>query len=157
MKYASIFVIFLTVLIAASGSAFAQNIIDDSESPQYLFTLAGNSGTFEGDVLTMKGVPLVVYFTDRPVRRAGHLSLEKFVGLWDKGLDDFKNNPPNAELAIYEQNGDKHAIIILGHPVSNGNTVSFKTKVIGEEIPESFGHVTLFIDSLGMIFPSNRN
>jgi len=39
------------------GLVFAENVIDDSKNPQYLFTLAGKLGTFEGDTLTLKGVP----------------------------------------------------------------------------------------------------
>jgi len=149
MRYVSIVGIFTVMLTLISGLVFADNVIDDSKNPQYLFTLASKSGTFEGDTLTLKGVPLVVYFSDRPVRVSGHITLEKFLWLWDKGVDNFKNNPPNAELAIYEESGDKHAVLIISKPEINGGAVSFKVKLIGESIPKSFGHSTLFIDFWG--------
>ena len=59
------------MLTLVTGLVFAEHVIDNSKEPQYLFTLASKSGTFEGDILTLKGIPLVVYFSDRPVRVAG--------------------------------------------------------------------------------------
>jgi len=144
MRKASIVGSLVLMLTLFSGLVSAENVVDDSKKPQYLFTLASKSGTFKGDTLTLKGVPLVVYFSDRPVRVAGHITLEEFLGMWDMGVDNFKNNPPN--LAIYEENGDKHAVLIITKPEVKGDNISFKVKLIGENIPESFEHSTLFID-----------
>ena len=113
MRYTTIVGIFAVMLTLVSGLVFAEHVIDNSNEPQYLFTLASKSGTFEGDTLTLKGIPLVVYFSDRPVRVAGHITLEKFAGMWDKGVDNFKVDPPNAEIAIYDESGDKHAVLII--------------------------------------------
>jgi len=134
------------MLTLVTGLVFAEHVIDNSKEPQYLFTLASKSGTFEGDILTLKGIPLVVYFSDRPVRVAGHITLEKFAGMWDKGVNNFKADPPNAELAIYDKKGDKHAILIISSPEVKGDTISFKVRLISESIPKSLGHSTLFID-----------
>lgn len=146
MKYVSIVGIFTLMLTLVSGLVFAEHVIDNSNEPQSLFTLASKSGTFEGDTLTLKGIPLVVYFSDRPVRVAGHITLEKFAGMWDKGVDNFKVDPPNAELAIYDKKGDKHTILIISRPEVKGDTISFKVRLIGESIPKSLGHSTLFVD-----------
>jgi len=134
------------MLTLVPGLVFAEHVIDDSKNPQYLFTLASKSGTLEGDTLTLKGVPLVVYFSNRPVRISGHISLEKFVGMWDKGVDNFKVDPPNAELAIYDKSGDKHDVLIISRPEVKGDTISFKVRVFHKSIPRSFGHSTLFVD-----------
>ena len=130
------------------GLLFAEKVIDDSKNPEYLVTLTSKSGTFKGDTLTLKGVPLVVYFSDRPKRVAGHLSLEEFIEIWDKKENNFKNDPPNALLSIYEVSGDKHAVVIISKPKVRGDSISFNVKIIGEEIPQSFGHSTLFIDNI---------
>lgn len=148
MRFSTIVRIFAVMLTLVPGLVLAENIIDDSKQPQYLFTLASNSGTFEGDTITLKGVPLVVYFSDRPYRISGHISLEKFVGMWDKGVDNFKNDPPNAELAIYNKKGDKHAVLIISRPKVKVDTISFKVQLISESIPKSFGHSTLFVDGV---------
>jgi len=147
MRFSTIVGIFTVVLTLVTGLVFAEHVIDDSKNPRYLFTLASNSGTFEGGILTLKGIPLVVYFSDRPVRVAGHITLEKFAGMWDEGVDSLKEDPPNAELAIYDKKGDKHAILIISRPEVKGDTISFKVRLIGESIPKSLGHSTLFVDS----------
>jgi len=153
MRYASIVVIFAMMLILVSGLVFAENVIDDSKNPQYLFTLAGKSGTFEGDTLTLKDIPLVVYFTDRPVRQSGHISLEKFIGMWDQGVDNFKDVPPTAQLSVYDESGDKHDVLIISSPKVKGDTISFKVKELeeSESIPKSFRHSTLFIDNFRVV------
>ena len=156
MRVSSIFAVFV-ILMLLSGFSFAEHVIDDSQNPQYLLSLASTSGSFEDDTLVLKGVPLVVYFSDRPVRKAGHMSLENLVELWDSGTNNFNDNPPNAELSIYDKKGDMHSVLILSKPELNGDDISFKVKVFHGKIPESFGHSTLFIDPLGMMFPSNQN
>lgn len=130
--------------------ASAVDVIDDSKATQYLFTLSGMSGALTGDELTLNEVPLAVYFADRPVRKAGHVSLAQFVEMWDSGDNNFDADPPSAELSIFEQSGDTHAVVILEKPQVTGNSIAFKVKVIGGDIPKSFGHATIFIDSLGV-------
>ncbi len=153
MRYASIVGMFTVMLTLVAGLVFAENVIDDSKKPQYLFTLASKSGSSDGNKLTLKGVPLVVYFADRPNRIAGHITLEKFVGMWDKGVDNFYVDPPDAELAIYDESGDKHSVMIISAPEVKGDTISFLVRVFAESIPKSFGHSTLFIDP----FPTGMN
>ncbi len=65
--------------------ANAENVIDDSKNPGYLFVISGMSGSLDGDKLTLNGVPNVIYFSDRPDRVAGHLSLKKFVEIVEPG------------------------------------------------------------------------
>lgn len=146
MRKISIVGSFVLMLTMFSGLVSAETVIDNSTNHEYLFTLASKSGTLEEDKITLNDVPLVVYFADRPVRKAGHVSLEKFVSKWDKGFDNFKEDPPTAELAIYDEGGDKHAVLIISRPEVKDNTISFKVRIIGEDIPKSFGHSTLFID-----------
>jgi hypothetical protein len=60
----------------------------------------------------MKGVgPTVIYFCDRPVRLAGHLSLEEFLASWTKGRDTFTEDPPNAVLSVTD--GDKFMDVVV--------------------------------------------
>lgn len=42
---------------------------------------------------------LVTWFTDRPQRNAGHISMNEFVSLWERDGDEgFGNDPPNVAL-----------------------------------------------------------
>ena len=86
---------------------------------------------------------------------SGHVSLEKFLWLWDKGVDNFKKDPPTAQLSVYDKSGDKHEVLIISSPAVKGDTISFKVLVLeeSEDIPKSFKHATVFIDA----FPYSVN
>ncbi|MCP4382924.1 MAG: hypothetical protein GY798_16145 [Hyphomicrobiales bacterium] len=136
----------LWMFATAADPVSATDAVDDSDSAQFLYSLSSKSGTFEGGTLTLSGVPRVVYFSDRPKRVAGHMALEKFLEDWDKGIDNFAIDPPNAELAIHEETEDKHVVLIIERPSVHDDRISFKVKILDETIPDSFGHATLFID-----------
>jgi len=42
----------------------------------------------------------VLYFSDRPVRIAGHLAMPDYLQEWTQGEDNFGENPPNAALSV---------------------------------------------------------
>ena len=115
--------------------------------PSYLFVLSGESGSFEGDTLTLNDVPLVVYFSDRPYRVAGHMSLEKFVELWGKGSDSFKADPPNATLSIFGEQGNKDVVVELMEPRIKEATLVFRVRLLKGNIAKSFGAASIFIDA----------
>ena len=150
MKYATrhtTTVLLSTLLFCYGGVlANAENVIDDSENPGYLFVLSATSGSLKGDTLTLNGVPNVIYFSDRPARKAGHLSLEKFVEMWDKGDDSFKADPPNATLSVLKKDGAKNAAVELMSVEQKSGSVVFKISVLEGLIAESFKTSTLFID-----------
>ena len=107
MRLSTIVGIFTVMLTLVTGLVFAEHVIDDSKNTGYLYVISGTSGSLEGDALTLNGVPNVVYFSDRPNRIAGHLSLSNFVEMWDKGVDSFKADPPNATLSLLNKEGAK--------------------------------------------------
>jgi len=125
---------------------FAEYVIDDSKEPSYLYVLSATSGSLKGDTLTLNGVPNVIYFSDRPARKAGHLSLEKFVESWDKGSDSFKADPPNATLSVLKKDGAKNVVVELMSVEQKNGSVVFK--VAGQEAitPDSFKTSSLFVD-----------
>jgi hypothetical protein len=56
---------------------------------------------------------LVTWFTDRPVRDAGHMSMSQFVGLWGvAGEDSFESDPPNVAIEL----GQKTLIATMTDP-----------------------------------------
>ncbi len=79
MRFSTILGIFTVMLMLVSGLLFAEHVIDDSKNTGYLFVISGTSGSLKGDTLTLNGVPNVIYFSDRPNRIAGHLSLLEFI------------------------------------------------------------------------------
>ncbi|MCP4229150.1 MAG: hypothetical protein GY771_03255 [bacterium] len=141
----TILVIYL-VLTATATAVLANHAIDESENPQYLFVLSAESGTYEDGKLTLKSVPAVLYFSDRPNRIAGHISLEEFVKIWGEGIDSFKADPPNATLSILEEDGNTDIIVELMNPLLIENGVTFDITILDGKIPVSFGSSALFID-----------
>ena len=144
LVYIGISVLFFGVLFAN-----AEHVIDDSKNPGYLFVISGTSGSLDGDKLTLNSVPNVVYFTDRPHRVAGHLSLEKFVESWNKGVNSFKADPPNAVLSIFGENESKNTVVELMNPEVKAGSISFNVKVLQGEVPKSVGPTSLFVDLYG--------
>jgi len=146
MRHATIVGIFTVMLTLVSGLVFAEHVIDDSKEPSYLFVISGTSGSLDGDTLTLNGVPNVIYFSDRPARVAGHMSLNKFVGMWNKGKDSFKADPPNATLSVLKKDGEINAVVELMSVEQKRGSVVFKVAVLEGMFPVEFNTGNLFID-----------
>ena len=147
MRLATIVGIFTLMLTLLPGLVFAEHVIDDSKNPGYLFVISGTSGSLDGDTLTLNGVPNVIYFSDRPARKAGHLSLEKFVEMWDKGDDSFKADPPNATLSVLKKDGAKNVVVELMSVEQKSGSVVFKVAVLeGGTTLGNFTVGSVFID-----------
>jgi len=148
MRHATIVGIFTVMLTLITGLVFAEHVIDDSKNVGYLFVISGTSGSLDGDTLTLNGVPNVIYFSDRPARKAGHLSLSNFVEMWDKGGDSFKADPPNATLSVLTKAGAKNVVVELSGVEHKNGSVVFKSAVLEGSIPGHFKAVSIFIDFL---------
>jgi len=145
MVHTRIVGLFGLMLTLVPGLVFAENVIGDSKEPRYLFVLSATSGSLKGDTLTLNGVPNVIYFTDRPARKAVHLSLERFVESWNKGSDSYKANPPNAILSVLKKRRFKNVLVeLISAEQKNGSAV-FKV-VVGEgKVNEKFSNASLLI------------
>lgn len=145
VTFVGILVLMLTLV---TGSVFAEHVIDDSKEPGYLLVLSATSGSLKGNILTLNGVPNVIYFTDRPARKAGHLSLSNFVRMWDKGKDSFKTDPPNAALSVLKEDEAKTVVVELMGVEQKSGSVVFKVAVKEGNVTESFDASSLFIDTI---------
>jgi len=134
------------MLTLVPGLVFAEHVIDDSKNTGYLFVLSATSGSLKGDTLTLNGVPNVIYFSDRPARIAGHMSASKFVKLWDKGVNSFKADPPNATLSILEKDVSKNVVLELMSVKQKKGSVVFKVEVLEGMVPVEFNTGDLFVD-----------
>jgi len=97
--------------------------------------------------------PQTLYFSDRPKRVAGNLTMPAYFDEWTAkaGPDNFKNDPPNATLSVYEGSNKENtlAVIEISNPVMEGKDLIYKYKVIEGEMPKSGGATALFIDWIG--------
>jgi len=146
LRHAAIVGIFTVMLTLVTGLVFAEHVIDDSKNPGYLFVISGTSGSLDGDTLTLNGVPNVLYFSDRPARKAGHITLAHFIEVWDKGSDSFKADPPNATLSLLKKDGAKNVVVELISVEQKSDSVVFKVVVLEGTSPEDLKQSALFID-----------
>ena len=146
MRYLTVVGIFTVMLTLVPGLVFAEHVIDDSKNTGYLFVISGTSGSLDGDTLTLNGVPNVIYFSDRPARIAGHMSVSKFVEMWDRWNNSFKEDPPNAVLSILGENGTENIVVVLENLTVKGNDISIKIKKLQGTAPKEFKESSLFID-----------
>lgn len=97
--------------------------------------------------------PQTLYFSDRPQRVAGNLTMPAYFDEWTAkaGPDNFKNDPPNATLSVYEGSNKENtlAVIEISNPVMEGKDLIYKYKIIEGELPKSGGATALFIDWIG--------
>ncbi len=146
MRHATIVGIFTVMLTLLPGLVFAEHVIDDSKNTGYLFVISGTSGSLDGDTLTLNGVPNVIYFTDRPARNEGHLSVSEFIEMWDKGVDSFKADPPNATLSVLKEGEARNVVVELTGVEHKNGSLYFKVVELEGNIKEAFEASSLFID-----------
>jgi hypothetical protein len=111
---------------------------------------------FDEGTVTLKGVsPMTLFFSDRPVRIAGHFhTKDEFVPLWDEGKDSFLKDPPNATISMYEKGKDqlKDVVVKLSKPRLKGEDLTYDIKVIEGKVPKKGGPCSVFIDIIGLPF-----
>ena len=99
--------------------------------------------------------PQVLYFTDRPVRMAGHIKMTDYLeGMDGKGRQgQFRRpDPPNATLSVYEPGKPDNtlAAVEISQPVFDGADLIYSYKLIEGELPAAGGATSLFIDWIGV-------
>ncbi|NGX58875.1 MAG: hypothetical protein KR126chlam3_00016 [Chlamydiae bacterium] len=136
------------ILVFAFGCNFAKktppHVINDQQSPRFLYVLNAQFGKYDDGKLTLKGIPSVLYFSDRPNRLAGHTTIEQFTKLWEQ--DSFKKDPPNGNLSILDQKNEQEILIELSNPKVETDCIAFDVRLLKGEIPQQFKSSALFID-----------
>lgn len=102
-----------------------------------------------GNRLVLTGVATnTMVFADRPVRAAGHETIQQFLSQWDEGKDSFAIDPPNATVSVLGGKPGEvaDAVVVLKAPKLEGTTLTFDVTVL-EGRPLRGGPVALFIDA----------
>jgi hypothetical protein len=137
------------VLLLASLASFAHA---EDETCDMLFVQDAKAMVFDGNRLTLKEAnPNIIFFCDRPVRTAGHLTRDAFMKLVTEGENSFADNPPNAAVSIIGAKGEvTEAVVTLSkRPQLSGNDMVFPIKVLEGELPNAGETVIMFIDPIG--------
>ena len=78
----------------------------------------GQAGTYTFTMPIRTAKQPVIWFTDRPARDAGTLSMRNFVGLWSaQGTNTFATNPPNVAIAYTSGGKQRTFIATMTSPV----------------------------------------
>jgi len=95
-----------------------------------------------------------LYFSDRPVRIAGHMNMAAYLKEWTSkaGKDNFGADPPNAVLSVYEpgQPDNTLAAVKITNPKIEGSDLIYSYKLIEGKLPTAGGAASLFIDWIGV-------
>jgi hypothetical protein len=120
--------------------------VDDSEI-NWLFVVSATSGSFDGKTITLRDVPPVLIFSDRPDRVWGHMTVSELLPKVEGGADSFTENPPNSVLSTF-RDGElpTEATVVMHRPTLDGANLSFEVDVLGGHIPATFGPASLFVD-----------
>ena len=98
--------------------------------------------------------PQTLYFSDRPVRIAGHLKMADYLTEWTAkaGKDNFAKDPPNATLSVYEPGQPDNTVVVveITNPVIDGADILYNYKLINGKMPTAGGQTALFIDWIGV-------
>jgi hypothetical protein len=150
-------------LLRAAGAGAALTLLSagaaeaEEAKPMLMFVQLSASAVIDraaGKIRLVNLSPQTVYFADRPVRLAGHITLENYMKEWTSkaGADNFSKDPPNAALSVYEPNqaDSTLAIVEIRNPKIEGADLVYDFKLIGGTLPASGGATSLFIDWIGV-------
>ena len=127
----------------------------DENKVQLMFVQTADDFKADGKTLRLINVgQQALYFSDRPVRIAGHLTMPAYMDEWKagEGPDNFGANPPNATLSVYEpgRNDNTLTVVEISNPVIEGKDLVYNYKLINGTMPKSGGAAALFIDWIGV-------
>src|SRR6266702_3320211 len=126
----------------------------DENKVQLMFVQTAEDFKADGKTLRLVNVgQQALYFSDRPVRLAGHLTMPAYMDEWKAGAgpDDFASDPPNATLSVYEPGSQENKMVVveISHPVIEGKDMVYDYRLIEGTMPKAGGATALFIDWVG--------
>jgi hypothetical protein len=122
---------------------------------QLMFVQTADDFKADGKTLRLVNVgKQTLYFSDRPARVAGHLTMPAYLDEWTAraGPNNFAKDPPNATLSVYEGGKKENVLTVvkISDPVIDGNDLVYRYKLIEGSMPKSGGATALFIDWIGV-------
>ena len=127
-----------------------------AEAPEFMFVQIAEDVQVDTVAMTLRMQKVgnqVVYFSDRPNRIAGHLTVAQYLREWTPaaGADNLGAVNPNATLSAYRpgEPNNSVAIVEIGNPKLDGADMIYTYKLIDGTIPLDGGATALFIDKVG--------
>jgi hypothetical protein len=138
----------VAVLLVIVTSALVKRI---NPKPQLMFVQAAEDVRADEKAHSLRLVnadPQTLYFSDRPVRVAGHIRAGDYLTAWNHGKDSFAKDNPNATLSVFEPGRSDNTLVVveISNPVVDGKDIVYTYKLLDGTMPASGGVSTLFID-----------
>jgi hypothetical protein len=147
------FVWLLLPAAALSLAACSTSSTASSGAPQLMFVHSAEDLKVDPAAGTLRLVNVsqqTLYFSDRPQRVAGHLTMADYLKEWTSaaGKDNFGADPPNAALSVYEPGQANNTLVVvkITNPVVDGADLIYSYKIIKGTMPARGGATSLFID-----------
>ena len=157
LNQACIVFVLAAVILSMAACATTSTPSPSSEAPQLMFIQIAEDVKVDAATSTfrlMKVSQQTLYFSDRPVRIAGHLKMVDYLKEWTAkaGEDNFGADPPNATLSVYEpgQPDNMVAVLEILNPRIDGSDLIYSYKLIDGKLPAAGGATSLFIDWIGV-------
>ena len=138
--------------LAAAVTAFALSAsvgsADVGDAAEILYVTTAESMRYDeaANTITLREVaPQVIWFTDRPYRKAGHTPLAAFLDGWSEGDDSFAADPPNA-VVTYDDLVGEPAIVEIMNPSVDGDSVTYEIVLLQGDLPATGDNVTVVVD-----------
>jgi len=144
--------ILLAILLFTSGLTISAHA-DEDEGCDGLFVIRAQGMSFDGNRMVLHGTdPNITYFCDRPVRTAGHMTIDALREIVTRGENNFLENPPNAAVSIFGTDGDVTDVVVVlpSAPKVKGDEFDFEVRLIHGQLPSTGGAVALFVDPIGV-------
>jgi hypothetical protein len=143
--------------VMLSMVACATTSTTSSQAPQLMFVQSAEDLKVDPATSTFRLVKVnqqTLYFSDRPVRIAGHVKMADYLQEWTAkaGKDNFGADPPNATLSIYEPGRPENTLVVvkITNPVVDGADLIYSYRIINGTMPANGGATSLFIDWIGV-------
>jgi hypothetical protein len=150
-------VFLVAAAVVLSVMAFSTRSSAAPAAPQLMFVQSADDFKVDAAKNTFRLVKVnqqTLYFSDRPKRIAGHLKMADYLKEWTAkaGKDNFKKDPPNATLSVYEPGKPDNSLVVvkLTNPVVDGADLVYTYKIINGTMPATGGPTALFIDWIGV-------
>jgi hypothetical protein len=147
------------VILTMAACATTSTTSSKAPAPQLMFVQSADDLKVDPATSTFRLVKVsqqTLYFSDRPVRIAGHLKMADYLKEWTAkagkdNKDNFGNDPPNATLSVYEPGQPDNTLVAvkITNPVVDGADLIYNYKVLNGKLPANGGATSLFIDWIG--------
>ena len=131
----SVVIVVVLALLAAVPAASAK-------APGILYAFDAKRGalvqTSAGHRLSLPAATRVTWFTDRPERRAGVMTLRGLASIWQ--ASGFAADPPNAAVILTVDGQARTHVVELLRPKAVGTSVSFALRVVPSASAAGFRH-----------------